>query len=383
MKNARTCGALLAAAVAAGAVISGPASAATVNENLVRAIGAQSRVLVGQINALNTCVDGATALPPALLTKAQRVATRAARVRLSALNGIGPSTATRTLARKRNAIRTQVTAVRGVANRCITLATAGTPVAPIGESVTTLPVDIPELPALPELPVITPNVQLLPDLGLPELPVPPLPGLPPVPGVPDVTPVVTPVELLLSDILLGEPITLDTLLAAGEVLPAALSLVDLAGLTDALPLPGEPTLPALPALPGLDPVTGLLALDTAALVALVQDVVGGALACAPLDVTCLVGGVLSTATGLASTVTGVLDGVVSGVAPLGLGELLSVERLSETVIRLVPTGALADLLALLDAQGLLAGIDPDASVSGSLVVSGAGASAGAEASAGA
>ncbi|MEQ8833147.1 MAG: hypothetical protein RIB67_01730 [Miltoncostaeaceae bacterium] len=374
MKNARTGGALVAAALATGALLAGPATAApTVNETLVRAIGAQSHILVGQINALNTCVDGATALPPALQRKAQRIVTRASRVRLAMLNGVGPSQATRVLARKRNVLRAQARTVRVAANRCVTLATAGTPVAPLGEAATTLPVDVPELPALPEVPVTPPNVHLIPDVALPVPPLPvPVPEVPALPGVPDVTPIVAPVQLLLSDVLLGRPIDLGTILGAGAVLPPVLSLVDLGSLTGLVPgLPGVPAVPGvpgLPAIPGLDPVTGLLALDAASLLAVVQDLVAGALACAPLDLTCLIGGVTATATGLASTVTGLLDGVVSGAAPAGLGELLSVERLSDTVIQLVPAGALADLLALLDAQGALDGIAPGAGLSGSLIL---------------
>lgn len=376
MKNARTGGALVAAAIATGALFAGPATAApTINETLVRAIGAQSGVLVGQVNALNSCVDGATALPPAAQRRAQRIVTRASRVRLAMLNEVGPSRATRALARKRNVLRAQARTVRSAANRCITLATAGTPVAPLGEAATTLPVDVPELPPLPPVPVTPPDVNLVPDIALPVPPLPvPVPELPALPGVPDVTPVIAPVQLLLADVLLGRPVDLESILGAGAVLPPALSLVDLQSLTGLLPglpgVPAVPDLPGLPAIPGLDPVTGLLALDVASLLTLVQDVVGGALACAPLDLTCLLGGVTSTATGLAATVTGLLDGVLSGAAPAGLDELLSVERLSDTVIQLVPAGALADLLALLDAQGALDGIDPGASLGGTLILDG-------------
>ena len=129
------------------------------------------------------------------------------------------------------------------------------------------------------------------------------------------------------------PVTVGDLLGLGTVLPDGL-LPQTLSIVDGL-------------VPGLLSATnGVLALDPNKLIGTLDGVVKGLLpACQLLDVGCLLNGVLATVNGLLGTVTNTL---LSG----NLNELLTVGNLGGNVLTLLPTGALADLLAALPTEAL-------------------------------
>ena len=143
-------------------------------------------------------------------------------------------------------------------------------------------------------------------------------------------------DLSLAQILGGAPIDLSAVLGPDGTLPATLQFVALDQ-----------------ALDGILGGGGLVAIDAQGLLSLVNQSVLTLTTCSPLDLGCLIAGVVGTVNGLLTQITDLLGG---GTAP-DLGDLLRIERVGDTVVRLVPIGPLAQLITEVGGvEAMLAGI---------------------------
>lgn len=356
MRTSRPLIAALALGIA-GAVATAPAFAApapvakakaakakAAKAKVITQIRTQNRAYAVQRGQVTVCARPNSGASVALRTKAKRTLTTSARLRATALRGTNTRAAQRALVAKRTQMTRATAQLRAVARQCAAArATIGAPAA------TTLP-------ATPGTAGTdgasggrgstgTPGGQGAP--GAPGTPggpgTPGSPGTPGTPGTPGSSATVLGLDLSLADLLGGAPVDLSGVLGPDGVLPSTLTLVGLDGLTDGVLGPD-----------------GLIALDPQALLNLINTAVYDISTCPVLDLGCLLGSVFTTVNGALTGVTTILDGVADGTDLAGLDDLLRVERLSDTVIRVVPIGQLAELLtAVGGVDALLAGLAGD------------------------
>lgn len=286
----------LAAAVAAGPALGAPAKKPTTatkakakaNAKVIKQIRTQARAYSITRTHVAACARPNSVAPAALRARAKTTLGTTAKARTKALRGVKASAPTRTLTAKRNQMANTNKTLRAVARLC---ATAGVPV----PGTSTAP--------------IAPS------------------GPPVVITVPGGSTTAQPVDLSLRNVLGGTPIDLSSLLGPGGVLPSTLSLVGLDQL-----------------LGGVVGEGGLIGVDPQALLNLINGGVYNLTACGLLDLGCITNSLLGTTNDALAGVTSILNGAIGGAGLGDLNDLLRVERVSDTVVRLVPVGDLATLL---------------------------------------
>lgn len=329
---------------------------------VVRAIRVQNRRYLGQRVRVAACARPTSAATPAARVRAKRTLSSSAKLRSAALRGVNTRAGARALRAKHTRLKRATKQLRTTAAICSTgpAKVAAPSAAPAAAPATAPPPHTVTIivPGPAAAPVTGPTA----DHGRPadgntgdtgntgqsggsgqtgapgqsggsgQTGSPGQNGLPGqtgapgddgAPGAPDGA-VTADLDLSLGQLLGDTPIDLSGVLGPGGTLPATLGL---AGLDQALD--------------GALGAGGLVGIDAQALLSLLNQSVVTLTTCAPLlDLGCLIGSVVGTVNGLLTQVTGLLDG---GAAP-ALGDILRIERVSDTALRLVPIGPLAKLI---------------------------------------
>lgn len=273
---------------------------AKANQKVIKQLRNQNRAYAVWRTRVIACSKPNSGASADLRARAKRTATASAKLRAAALRKVTVKQSTATLRAKKTQLSNATKNLAVVAREC---AKAG--VQP--------PASVPV--------TVTPSTS------------------PVVVQVPGGTATAQPVELSLRNLLGGTPIDLSPLLGPNGVLPGTLSLV---GLDQVLS--------------GVLGEGGLIGIDVQGLLDLINAGVYDLTSCGLLDLGCIVNSLLGTVQTAVAGVVAVLNGVLGG--ELGdLSNLLRIERLTDTVIRLVPIGPLAQLLNSVGGiDALLAGV---------------------------
>lgn len=309
----------LVAGVAAGPAVAAPSAAVKKkNATQIKKIRVQDRSFAVQRSRVQACIKPGHVSSPALKSKARTVLAAQTKIRAASLKGLKLTAKPAVLNTKRVRLTAATKRLAAIAKQCAAAQAApvtpgqGTPVA---------------LPATPAPVVVTPGTGGTGGAG----------G-----GGGSQAPNTITIGGLTLEHLRANPsgvnIDLSGVLGPDGVLPATLSLVNLDGLTGTLLGDG---------LLGIDLGTLLgangLLVQINALTNQVVAAVPSALQCLlTLNISCVLNSVLTPL----NTVLATVDTLVSGLLgnTLQLGDILKLERISDTVVRLVAVGPLASLL---------------------------------------
>lgn len=307
----------LVAGAAAGPAMAAPSPAVKKKTTLIKKIRAQDRAYAVQRTRVQACVRPSHPASAPLKARGKAALTAQAKVRAGSLRGLKVTATARTLTTKRARLAAATRKLAAIATRCATAQAA--PVTPGQGTPATLPAPT--------------QVIVVPGGGTG--------GAGGDGGTSD--PNTVTIDGLTLEHLRANPagvnIDLSGVLGADGVLPATLNVVDVNGLAGTLLGDGLIGLDAatLLGVNGLVPQLGTL---TDQVIASVPT----ALQCLlTLNISCVLNSVLTPLNGVVGTVDAITGGLLGGT--LQIGDLLKAERVSDTVLRIVAAGPLADLLA--------------------------------------